>query len=197
MSVSTVARLSCRGGSTLGGTRAAVGWTSFLWAYVHPLAQPSAWLPRGGVRLVAGVWLLLTLVLAQMYRSNLKAMMILPRLPLPFDSLEELIESGISCYVVSSTKFHNAILGADSDSQFGRLRGQLVVHNDLPRATRDLIQGKHAAIAAHFSLLNIVHSIFRNTGTCPLYFASETIQPEWNYFLYQKASSWRPKVDVM
>lgn len=73
-------------------------------------ATASAWLPRGGVRLAAGVWLMLTLVLTQMYRSNLKAMMILPRLSLPFDTLEGLIESGIPCYIVPSTKFHNAIL---------------------------------------------------------------------------------------
>lgn len=76
----------------------------------HLRAAASAWLPRGGERLAAGVWLLLSLVLAQMYRSNLKAMMILPRLRLPFDSLEELIESGITCYIVPDTITHKRIM---------------------------------------------------------------------------------------
>ncbi|MPC61378.1 hypothetical protein E2C01_055450 [Portunus trituberculatus] len=132
-----------------------------------------------------------------MYRSNLKAMMILPRLPLPFDSLEELIESGISCYVVPATKLHNAILDADPDSQFGRFRSQIVVHNNQGRAIRDLIQGKHAAVAVHIALLNIIHSTYRNTATCPIYIASEAVQPEWNFFVYEKNSSLRVKVDMI
>ncbi|KAK8395437.1 hypothetical protein O3P69_006233 [Scylla paramamosain] len=163
----------------------------------HLRATASAWLPRGGERLAAGVWLLLSLVLAQMYRSNLKAMMILPRLSLPFDSLEELIESGIICYIVPDTLLHKRIMDAASGNRFGRLRPQLLVHKDFSAATRDVVLGKHAAMASHLSILHIIHTIFQNTGTCPVYLASETLQEEWNYFLYQKDSPWRPKVDVI
>ncbi|XP_050690846.1 glutamate receptor ionotropic, kainate glr-3-like isoform X4 [Eriocheir sinensis] len=102
------------GGRTGEGSRAQIVdtnlWNSFLWAYGHPLAQPSAWWPRGGVRLLAGVWLLLTLVLSTIYRSNLKAMLILPHLPLPFDTMEELIASGIPCFVVPDTVLHGNIM---------------------------------------------------------------------------------------
>lgn len=54
---------------------------------------------------------------------------------------------------------------ADPGSQFGRLRPQLLTHSDFAAATRELIQGKHAAIATHFALLNIVHNLFRKVST--------------------------------
>lgn len=70
----------------------------------------SAWWPRGGVRLLAGTWLMLTFVLSTIYRSNLKAMLILPRLPLPFNTLEELIVSGIPCFVLPNTVLYDSIM---------------------------------------------------------------------------------------
>ncbi|KAK3892958.1 hypothetical protein Pcinc_003137 [Petrolisthes cinctipes] len=86
-------------------------WTSTLWTIAAPIAQASAWNPVGGrVRTVAGVWLLLALVLSTVFRANLKAMLILPRLQLPFGSLEELIKSGIPTYIPKATVFHKAIL---------------------------------------------------------------------------------------
>lgn len=38
---------------------------------------------------------------------------------------------------------------------------------------------------------------FLQTATCPIYFASGTILEEGSFFLYQKSSPWRPRVDVM
>lgn len=60
--------------------------------------------------MLAGVWLLLTLVFSTVYRSNLKAMLILPRLQLPFNTLEELIASGIPCFVVPDTVLYGKIM---------------------------------------------------------------------------------------
>lgn len=64
----------------------------------------------GRVRTVAGVWLLLALVLSTVFRANLKAMLILPRLQLPFDSLEGLIQSRIPTYTPKATVFHKAVV---------------------------------------------------------------------------------------
>lgn len=71
----------------------------------------SPWNPVGGrVRTVAGVWLLLALVLSTVFRANLKAMLILPRLQLPFDSLETLIQSRIPTYIPKATVFHKIVM---------------------------------------------------------------------------------------
>lgn len=48
------------------------------------------------MRVVAGGWLLWAVVMSTLYRSNLKAMLILPKVRLPFDNLEELLASGIT-----------------------------------------------------------------------------------------------------
>lgn len=52
-------------------------------------------------RTVTGVWLLLAPVLSIFFHVNLKAMLILfrPRLQLPFDSLEGLLQSRIPTYI--------------------------------------------------------------------------------------------------
>lgn len=74
---------------------------------------PSAWWqePRGArVRSLAGAWLLFSFVLGTVYRSNLKAMLILPRINFPFNSLEELTHTSIPCFVMEDTLAHKHIM---------------------------------------------------------------------------------------
>ena len=68
---------------------------------LYPLFPPaSAWWPRGGaLRVLSGTWLLMAFILATVYRSNLKAMIIIPKFRLPFNSLEEMLETDIPCFV--------------------------------------------------------------------------------------------------
>ena len=66
--------------------------------------------PRGqSQQAVLGMWLVLSLIISTVYRSNLKAMLIKPRLVLPFNNLMELTESGIPCFVVRGTLLHRNI----------------------------------------------------------------------------------------
>lgn len=62
------------------------------------------------VRVLTGLWLLLALILVAVYRSNLKAMLILPKLNLPFDSVEELTRTSIPVWVSQSSLLHGAAL---------------------------------------------------------------------------------------
>lgn len=59
---------------------------------------------------MVGVWLLTSLVVSQVYRCNLKAMLILPRLFLPFNNLEELVDSKIPTFVSPGTVLHANLL---------------------------------------------------------------------------------------
>lgn len=70
-------------------------------------------LPRGGsARVTVGLWLLIGLIVGMVYRSNLKAMLIIPKLKLPFDSMEELIESGLTTAVIEGTSMHLDIVAS-------------------------------------------------------------------------------------
>lgn len=70
----------------------------------------SWWKPRGGrVRLVGGLWLLVSFVLGTVYRSNLKAMLILPKLHVPFNSFEQLVDTDIPVHVIKGSIFANDV----------------------------------------------------------------------------------------
>lgn len=67
-------------------------------------------LPRGASQqTVIGMWLVLSFIINTVYRSNLKAMLIKPRLVLPFSNVEELVESGIPCFAFRGTLLHRNI----------------------------------------------------------------------------------------
>lgn len=68
------------------------------------------WEPSSGrARVVLGLWLLVAFTLGSVYRSNLKAMLILPKINLPFDSLEQLGESPILTGVFKDSLIHRQI----------------------------------------------------------------------------------------
>ncbi|KAK4312027.1 hypothetical protein Pmani_016520 [Petrolisthes manimaculis] len=64
--------------------------------------------PQGFLKTVIGLWLLLSLILATVYRGNLKAMLILPKVTLPFNNLQELSEAGLPVWVPLLSVAHNA-----------------------------------------------------------------------------------------
>ena len=53
--------------------------------------------------LTAAVWIFMTLIISVVHRSNLKAMLISPKLRLPFDSLEEFLETNIPALVLEGS----------------------------------------------------------------------------------------------
>ncbi|KAK8381548.1 hypothetical protein O3P69_018561 [Scylla paramamosain] len=61
---------------------------------LHAHAVPAVLNLKGGegARFLAGLWLLTSLIIAIVYRSNLKAMLIVPKVRVPFDSLAELVD---------------------------------------------------------------------------------------------------------
>lgn len=67
--------------------------------------------PNGtAVRVLWGMWLLAALIVGSVYRSNLKAMLILPKLRLPFDNLQELTQTDIPCVVPAGSALMHIIL---------------------------------------------------------------------------------------
>ncbi|KAK8396071.1 hypothetical protein O3P69_005283 [Scylla paramamosain] len=85
--------------------------TSTLWTWGVLLSQSVPWMPLKDLsRSVAVLWLLMSFTLGSVYRSNLKAMIILPRIDLPFSSLDELAESNIDSILVNGSAIHFHIM---------------------------------------------------------------------------------------
>ncbi|XP_068235170.1 uncharacterized protein [Palaemon carinicauda] len=83
--------------------------SSGFWTLASILAQSSPRTASGGsVRVLSCIWLLMSFILATIYRSNLKAMLILPKVTLPFDNLEELTASGLPVWVAGGSVLHDA-----------------------------------------------------------------------------------------
>ncbi|MPD06472.1 hypothetical protein E2C01_102286 [Portunus trituberculatus] len=59
--------------------------------------------------MITSLWLLTAFVLGIVYRCNLKAMLILPTLNIPFDSLEELVTTGKIVGILEGTNIQHQI----------------------------------------------------------------------------------------
>ncbi|XP_045108205.1 uncharacterized protein LOC123502971 [Portunus trituberculatus] len=69
------------------------------------------WMPlKDMARNVAALWLMMSFTLSSVYRSNLKAMIIFPRIHLPFSSLDELADSNIDSILVNGSAIHTHIM---------------------------------------------------------------------------------------
>ncbi|XP_063876913.1 uncharacterized protein LOC135109464 [Scylla paramamosain] len=147
---------------------------AILWVGCCLLSQSAAWEPRRtSVRFVAGLWLLSSFIVATVYRSNLKAMLILPRTPLPFNSVNELAATDISAYVIKGSLIDHAIKAATPNSPLGRVRNQVVVSSDLPTAILGLYKGQLAAFGGRLGLGTLSAGDFALNGYCSLYIIKE------------------------
>ncbi|KAK8401193.1 hypothetical protein O3P69_002751 [Scylla paramamosain] len=145
-----------------------IGWfrsveRSSLWTWSALLSQSVPWEPRGSsARMMAGLWLLETLILASVYRSNLKAMLIIPKVRLPFDNLEELAESGITLAITKDSTLQSLIM-----------ENLVLAHPDqVYRFIEDIYSGKWAGGAFTISIKAAFHLDFSVMGKCRGYIMS-------------------------
>ncbi|XP_063600704.1 glutamate receptor ionotropic, delta-2-like [Penaeus indicus] len=172
-------------------------WYSFQWTIGSTLAQSIPWMPRGNaVRVIAGLWLFSALIIASVYRSNLKAMLILPKLKLPFDSMEELVETDIPCNVPKGSMLYQAVLYAPPGSLLSRLKDQLVDTVEKDKAVSNLLSGVNAIFIGKIIIEFVAHQTFSQTRTCPLYIASQTFFGATSLGIaFKKGSPLKAKVD--
>ncbi|XP_047487886.1 glutamate receptor 4-like [Penaeus chinensis] len=151
-------------------------WAVSLWILGGLLAQSVPSKCKGNsVRFIRGLWLLSALIIGSVYRSNLKAMLILPRLRLPFDSLEELVKTDIPTYVYEDSMIHQAIMSAAPGTSLYKLRKQALVRRDVLTMVNEVSEGAYAAFFGKKAFESIIHHIYGMQGTCPLYMAKGTV----------------------
>ncbi|KAK7083668.1 hypothetical protein SK128_013604 [Halocaridina rubra] len=150
-------------GQSLKCVWASMNWktknTDKLFTCWHKTA--SAWWPRGdAVRIMTGLWLFMIFILCSVYKSNLKAMMIMPSLPLPFNNIEELISSRIPTFVFAGSMLTQAMMNAPPGSHLDQLRGQTVQHANISKLSKDLLQGKIAVFLGKRAFTYLLHQKF-------------------------------------
>ncbi|KAG7160542.1 Glutamate receptor ionotropic, delta-2-like 3 [Homarus americanus] len=150
--------------------------------------------PGGVVRLLMGLWMILSLTLMTVYRSNLKAMLIMPRVTIPFDSLQDLVTTDLPVWQAEP----NTDLGR-LNSMFNSVHG----HSNVTWGVNGFVTGKHVLAAPRTALLEIIHSAFSKIifeiqmGMCSTYLMSESFLRTTIGLIYPKGSTLRPKIDPL
>ncbi|KAK3895011.1 hypothetical protein Pcinc_001244 [Petrolisthes cinctipes] len=177
------------------------GEEAFLLTWSILMNQSVSRLPsreRTSMKLVFGTWLFTSLILTIVYRSNLKAMIIIPKETRPFDTLEELIHFPIPQAVIKYTTLHEIIDGAEANSTVGRLKEKLLLVSTAQqtRHVEDVFRGKFVGMGSMKSISGIIHGHYSKTGSCGLYMMSRGfLGPNSLCFAFPKGSHLKPDVD--
>ncbi|KAK3856511.1 hypothetical protein Pcinc_037167 [Petrolisthes cinctipes] len=174
-------------------------WTSFLWTLTSFIAQGSPWWPRReSVRVVTGCWLLMALILTTVYRSNLKAMLIAPSLRLPFNSMEELVQTDIPTLVAKGSMVYRYMMNAPPNTLLHQLKKQAVAPSNLLQEVRKVKEGQYAFLTSIHSIRAMIQSQFAKEKNCPLYVASEPFLGATSIGLaFPKNSTLKKQVDTI
>nr|XP_045585804.1 glutamate receptor ionotropic, delta-1-like [Procambarus clarkii] len=172
---------------------------SFQWVISALLGQSMRWVPSGdSVRLVTGVWALTVLVVGSVYRSNLMARLVYPKLQLSFDSLEELGHTNIRLWAPLASRFHETLIASTQSSDFSHLRDQVLLGANVSEGLDGLFNGSWAFTTVRSSLSYFLYEDFTNKGSCGSYIMSRGFFGATSVsFAFPKGSPLRSQVDAI
>ncbi|KAK4319598.1 hypothetical protein Pmani_009488 [Petrolisthes manimaculis] len=172
---------------------------SAWWVWCVLMAQNEPWVPWGKSLCVMGsLWLLAAFLLGTVYRCNLKAMLIIPRLFLPFDSLEELVNNGITTVVFRGSSIHGDIEAATSNSTLGKFRKQMLLFEgeEVSKFIPKCLSGMYACLALQTAVTSVLEWDFSTRGRCSAYMMSRGFMgPIALSFAFPKGSQLKHKID--
>ncbi|KAK3894120.1 hypothetical protein Pcinc_002138 [Petrolisthes cinctipes] len=176
------------------------GRRSLLWIQDR-LSAVSIQPPQGVLKTVIGLWLLLSLILATVYRGNLKAMLILPKVTLPFNNLEELSEAGLPVWVPLLSVVHNAAYRAEPETllwHFNRTIYNTDRPNNLSWGIADFLAGQHVMVGPRSAMVQILHAHFSKTGQCNTYLMAEGfLKSNTGVLFFAKGSKLKAEFNLM
>ncbi|XP_068248210.1 glutamate receptor ionotropic, delta-2-like [Palaemon carinicauda] len=124
------------------------------------------------VRLITCFWILAAFIITNVYRCNLKAMLILPKVTLPFTNLDELVESGLPVWVPVYSVLHLGAKNAPRNTSLGRLYNQFVKPDDFVDVAKALrgVHAKQFVITGPRTVMEqVTDQYFSKLGYCSLY----------------------------
>nr|XP_027222390.1 uncharacterized protein LOC113814549 [Penaeus vannamei] len=147
-------------------------------------------------KVIGGLWLLVAFVLVSVYRGNLKAMLILPKVELPFNSLQELARSDVRVWSPGNHIALQMIMAAPPDSVYGLIAQRSYTHMRIAEGVQLVYEGKHAAVTLMLAALDNMDKTFSRTSACPLYVVAERFLKTNSMGLpIRKGSELKPKLD--
>ncbi|XP_069172269.1 glutamate receptor 1-like [Procambarus clarkii] len=147
------------------------------WVFQTVTEQSPKWLPkRDGGRLIATTWLLAAIVFMSCYSGILTAMMTVPRVSTPIDSLADLVAQSKLPWRLEAGSMITAFLMESGDpvrqKAVTAMSGSI---SDCWAARQALVQGHYAAICDETTMKKTMSWDFSTSGKCHLYIARDKV----------------------
>ena len=148
-------------------------------------------------KIILGTWMLMSVIICSMYKSNLKALLITPRLPLPFDSLEELVQTDIPLAVAKGSAVYSAFLNAESNTTLGKAMERNVILFDVINFTSaivNVVEGNYAFTSLSTSIQFASKLNSQETGSCNAFLTPVEYMPLNLAMIYRRGAPFNKKL---
>ncbi|KAG7172269.1 Glutamate receptor 2-like 9 [Homarus americanus] len=148
-----------------------------LWAIQAFSQEGSHWLPRKhGGRLLVSTWLMASLVFMSSYSGILTAMLTVPRVNIPIDSLKDLVaQSDLPWRIEADSFMYNFFLKAEDNLRQGVFSKKAGTFQDCWADRQAIADGEFAAICDRITMMKAMSWDFSTTGRCHLYISREKV----------------------
>ncbi|KAK3876210.1 hypothetical protein Pcinc_018979 [Petrolisthes cinctipes] len=172
---------------------------SIMWA-VQTLSQESSdWLPRRTEgRLLVTTWLLASLVFMSSYSGILTAMLTVPRVTIPIDSISDLVsQSRLPWRFEGGSSMYQYFQDATDELRQQVFKDQEGVFKDCWEDKQAIADGQYVAICDETTMRKAMSWDFSTTGKCHMYIAREKIISVSSAIAFKTNSTYLPKANQM
>ncbi|XP_069172530.1 glutamate receptor 2-like [Procambarus clarkii] len=151
--------------------------TAGLWGVKTLTQQGSLWMPkRDAGRLIATTWLLASFVFMSCYSGILTAMLTLPQVTIPIDSLADLVaQTRLPWRLEAGSMLYEYFKASDDIVRRKVFEGVSGTFQDCWASKQDIAKGKFAAICDRTTMKMAMSWDFSTSGQCHLYMSRETV----------------------
>ncbi|XP_042204160.1 glutamate receptor-like [Homarus americanus] len=148
-----------------------------LWAIKALSQEGSEWLPRkNGGRLIVTTWLLASLVFMSSYSGILTAMLTVPRVTIPIDSLADLAsQTDLPWRLEADSMMYSFFEESEDDLGKKIFDGSSGTFLNCFVARQEIANGQYAGICDSITIMKAMSWDFSTTGRCHLYISREKV----------------------
>ncbi|XP_064093169.1 glutamate receptor ionotropic, kainate 3-like [Macrobrachium nipponense] len=174
-----------------------IGFKHWLWSFTGLIDQDIRWQPAGlPVRAIGGFWILMGAVISILYRSTLRAMLITPKIVLPFTDFRSLAATDIKIWAPLGSRFNEALNLAEPGSKLAGVRKNIIMTRNITEGPEGLFNETWGVVDVRKAILYYVHRDFSRRAYCNYYIINDGVLRTTSLaFGFPKGSTLRPKVD--
>ncbi|XP_063593029.1 glutamate receptor ionotropic, delta-1-like [Penaeus indicus] len=162
-----------------------------------PRCPGTEWLPKtDGARVVVATWLLASLVFMSSYSGILTAMLTVPRVDIPIDSMRDLVTQTDIPWRLESGSWMLQYFQEAPDGVRQRIyEGHTGTFPDCWAARGPISRGEYAALCDHTTMKKAMSWDFSTSGSCHLYISREVIHSFNLAVAFRTASPYKEEGD--